>query len=162
MPAVSQLSVAAIAFQRNNEMLAKSYRELSTEEWLRRPCETSNDLLWIVGHLVWARSMALRLLGVTWSRPWLSLFARGAKRDSPEQYPSPEELVLAWQNVSRNLVEALENATETVLSAPAPSPSPSFDGTVGGMVDFLAFHEAYHVGQAAYLRSWLGRKGAAG
>jgi hypothetical protein len=30
------------------------------------------------------------------------------------------------------------------------------------MVGFLAFHEAYHVGQAAYLRRWLGHDGPVG
>jgi uncharacterized damage-inducible protein DinB len=42
------------------------------------------------------------------------------------------------------------------MAAAAPSPSPSFDGTVGGMVSFLAMHETYHVGQAVYLRRLLG------
>jgi uncharacterized damage-inducible protein DinB len=42
------------------------------------------------------------------------------------------------------------------MAAPAPPPSPSFDGTIGGMVSFLAMHETYHVGQVVYLRRLLG------
>jgi hypothetical protein len=30
------------------------------------------------------------------------------------------------------------------------------------MVDFMAYHETYHVGQLAYLRAWLGKPGAMG
>ena len=85
------------------------------------------------------------------------MFARGAKIPEISQYPSPEEILLGWQEVSAHLKTALEGATDVVLSAPAPEKSPSFDGKVGGMVAFLAFHEAYHVGQAAYLRCWMGR-----
>ncbi|MFZ0744802.1 MAG: DinB family protein, partial [Terracidiphilus sp.] len=95
-------------------------------------------------------------------RPWLPLFARGAKLPEPAQFPSPQEIVQGWQEVSSKLTTALESASDEVLSAPTPEKSPSFDGKVSGMVSFLAFHEAYHVGQAAYLRCWLGRAGIVG
>jgi uncharacterized damage-inducible protein DinB len=100
--------------------------------------------------------MALKMLGSPWERPWLSLFARGAKLPAPSEFPSSEEILLGWQQVSANLTAALESASDEVLSAPAPEKSPSFDGKVSGMVVFLAFHEAYHVGQVSYLRRWLG------
>ena len=156
MPVPSQLSTAAHAYRQNAALLNKSFEGLKAEEWLTSPKPTSNPELWILGHVVWARSMALKLLGSPWERPWLSLFARGAKLPERSQYPSPEEIMLGWQEVSTNLTAALEGATDEVLSAPAPEKSPSFDGKVGGMVTFLAFHEAYHVGQAAYLRCWMG------
>ena len=31
-----------------------------------------------------------------------------------------------------------------------------------GVVNFLAIHETYHVGQASYLRGWLRHKGLIG
>ena len=43
-----------------------------------------------------------------------------------------------------------------MLAKPAPKGPPSFDGKISGLVAFLAFHEAYHVGQVTYLRKWLG------
>jgi len=47
-----------------------------------------------------------------------------------------------------------------------PSPGCEFggagDGTTGGVINFLAFHETYHVGQLAYLRCWLGHEGPQG
>ncbi len=153
---VPSLSTAAHAYRQNAALLNKSFEGLTAEEWLASPKSTSNPELWILGHVVWARSMALKLLGSPWERPWLSLFARGAKLPEPSQYPSPEEMMLGWQEVCANLTTALEGATDEVLSAPTPEKSPSFDGKVGGMVTFLAFHEAYHVGQAAYLRCWMG------
>ncbi len=156
MPVSNQISMAARAFRQNAAQLNKSFDGLTAEEWLASPKPTSNPELWILGHVVWARSMALKFLGSPWERPWLAMFARGAKLPEASEYPSHEEILLGWQEVSANLTTALEGATDEVLSAPAPEKSPSFDGKVGGMVAFLAFHEAYHVGQAAYLRCWMG------
>ena len=45
-----------------------------------------------------------------------------------------------------------------MLSAPPPAQAPpSIDGTVGGIVGFMAYHETYHFGQAAYISRWLGK-----
>ncbi|HVC46930.1 MAG TPA: hypothetical protein VND90_06755 [Terracidiphilus sp.] len=49
---------------------------------------------------------------------------------------------------------ALESASAEALSRPANPPS--IDGTFGGMVDFLAMHETYHIGQLSYACRWLG------
>ena len=162
MPTVSQLSNAAFCFQLNNRMLKKGFDGLSHEDWLRRPSESSNHLLWIMGHAIWARGNALRFLGTEWSLPWLPLFARGAKLDDSAEYPTPEQVMLAWQDVSAHLTAALEQVSEDVLSAPSPEGIPSADGKVSGLMDFFAYHDAYHLGQVAYLRCWLGHGGIAG
>jgi uncharacterized damage-inducible protein DinB len=162
MPVAAELTTAASIYKQNEKMLSKSFEGLTREEWQSRPNATSNSLLWIAGHVVWSRSLALKFLGTTWSRPWLELFARGAKPASPAECPSPEEIVLAWNDAKAQLTTALDEASEEVLSSAAPEKSPSFDGKMSGMVSFLAFHEAYHVGQVAYLRCWLGHKGVAG
>jgi uncharacterized damage-inducible protein DinB len=39
---------------------------------------------------------------------------------------------------------------------------PSADGTLGGVINFLAYHDTYHTGQVAFLRGWLGHEGVAG
>lgn len=57
---------------------------------------------------------------------------------------------------------ALANASADALAQPAGQGPPSADGKVSGIINFLAIHETYHVGQAAYLRCWLGHKGLMG
>jgi uncharacterized damage-inducible protein DinB len=156
MPVASQITNAAVSYRQNAQILERSIAGLSAAEWRNRPNDHSNALLWIVGHIVWARSRSLQFLGSTWTRPWLPLFARGAKLVDQPEYPSPDEIVLAWKHVAACLTAALEAADEEKLSAPAPEKSPSFDGKIGGLVSFFAFHETYHVGQVAYLRCWLG------
>jgi uncharacterized damage-inducible protein DinB len=162
MPIATEIATAADIYRQNEAYLAKSIEGLTAEEWHSRPNDTSNSMLWVVGHVVWARSRTLKFLGETWERPWLKQFARGAKPGEVTDYPSPDEVVLGLKETKASLTAAIENATGEVLGAAAPEKSPSFDGTIGGLVNFLAFHEAYHVGQAAYLRRWLGREGVSG
>jgi uncharacterized damage-inducible protein DinB len=166
MIAAAELTVASQMFRCNNRYITKGIDGLSGEEWLARPCETSNSMLWVVGHIVWARTMVLKALGAPWAgwkaNPWLDLFKRGSSAEAIAQYPSHEVIVGAWQEVDAALSAALEAASETTLAASAGENSPSFDGTIGGLINFLAHHEAYHAGQAAYLRCWLGHDGVAG
>lgn len=162
MPIAPELATAASIYRQNERMLGKSFEGLTAEEWQSRPNSTSNSLFWIAGHVVWARSRALKFLGTEWSRPWLPLFARGSKPVESAEYPSLEEIVLAWDDATACLTTALDEASSEALSSAAPEKSPSFDGKVSGMIGFLAFHEAYHVGQIAYLRCWLGHSGVAG
>ena len=87
---------------------------------------------------------------------------RGAKIEAADQYPSLDEVLETWKDVSAVLAKAMEEATPEAMAMAAPEKSPSFDGKIGGMVSFLAYHETYHVGQLAYLRKWLGHEGAVG
>jgi uncharacterized damage-inducible protein DinB len=166
MMAAAELTVASQMFKWNKRYIVKSFDGLSADEWLARPCETSNSMLWIVGHIVWARTMALNRLGVPWAgsnaNPWLALFKRGSSREAIAEYPSHEVILEAWKEVDAALSAALETTTEATLAASAGENSPSFDGTIGGLINFFAHHEAYHAGQAAYLRRCLGHEGIAG
>ena len=55
-----------------------------------------------------------------------------------------------------------DTLTPEALAAPAPPGPPSPDGKVSGFIGVLAWHETYHLGQIAYLRSWLGHSGLFG
>lgn len=162
MPVPSQIVHAAGSFRLNADLFEKSIEGLTPEEWQSCPSQSSNGLLWVAGHIVWSRSRALGFLGETWSRPWLSLFARGAKPVERAECPSPDEVMLAWKEVKAALNVAMESATDEKLATPGPERVPSFDGKLSGLLSFFALHESYHVGQAAYLRRWLGHGQTAG
>lgn len=81
---------------------------------------------------------------------------------SPEQYPDAEELQRAWREVSEKLNAVLPKASADKLSAPVLEGRPALDGTVGGSIALLCFHETFHVGQMSYLRKWLGYGQAVG
>jgi uncharacterized damage-inducible protein DinB len=143
-------------FKTNTDLVNKATEEIHPDHWFLKPGADSNHLMWVAGHMVGSRRSALKALGGEWTAPWGSLFARGGKQAPKEQCPSVEEIRKAWSEVSEKLAAALASAPADVLEKPAPKGTPSFDGKVGGLVAFLAFHETYHVGQVSYLKKWLG------
>lgn len=157
MSLAPEIVCVAGGFRHNAGLLDKCIANLSEEEWKACPVEASNSLLWIAGHIVWARSRVLSTLGVSWSQPWLALFARGSKPTEAGGSPAAGDVLEAWGEVRSTLDTALESATSEALAAPWTEKAPSFDGKLSGFLSFMAVHESYHVGQATYLRRWLGR-----
>ena len=143
-------------FKTNTDLIKRATDDIRPDDWLLKPGDGSNHLLWVTGHLIGSRGGAIKTLGVDWSTPWSALFARGATPAPPEQYPSVDEIRKAWSDVSARLSAALAEAPAEALAKPAPEGKRSLDGKVGGVVAFLADHETYHVGQICYLRKWLG------
>ena len=141
-------------FKANTGLVTKGSEGIPADQWLLKPGEGSNHLLWVMGHLVWARGNAVKMLGSPWTLSWAKQFSRGATGLDPSEFPPIEEIRKAWADVSSLLPASLAAATPELLSKPADKPS--FDGTLGGFIAFLALHETYHVGQLAYLRKWLG------
>jgi len=143
-------------FKINTEIVNRAIAGVPQEDWLRKPGDDSNHLMWVMGHLVVHRGSTLKLLGVDWNSSWAPLFARGAERIADDEYPSADEMRAAWQKVSADLVNAVHEAPKDMLEQSAPKGPPSFDGKLSGTVAFYAFHDAYHAGQASFLRKWLG------
>jgi uncharacterized damage-inducible protein DinB len=162
MPVPAVIAAAAQNYHMNTGMLEKMADDLSPEEWLRHPDGNPNHVAWIVGHVVWTRGRLLSRIGTEWSRPWLDLFGRGAKCGDDVAYPSKETLLEAWRDSSTVLGNALENVTDEFLAEPSVQGPPSTNGKQSGVVNFLAIHETYHLGQISYLRGWLGHKGFMG
>jgi uncharacterized damage-inducible protein DinB len=162
MPVPAVIAAAAKNYQMNTDMLAKMVDDLSPEEWLLHPDGASNHVAWIVGHVVWTRERLLSRIGTEWSQPWLDLFGRGSKCGEDVTYPSKETLLEAWRESSTVLDHALENVTDEFLAELSVKGPPSTEGKQSGVVNFLAIHETYHLGQISYLRGWLGHKGFMG
>lgn len=161
MPVPAVIEAAAQNYRYNERFLADNVKGLTEEEWHRRPSDKMNDVAWIVGHVIWARKAVLSRLGTEWSKPWLKEFGRGAKCDAAA-CPSPDILMTAWSETAEALGSAMENASAEALAQPVTTGPPSADGKVSGIINFLAVHETYHVGQISYLRSWMGHKGIMG
>jgi len=66
------------------------------------------------------------------------------------------DLLRCFRETSARLLERLPALTDTELSASLGHKMPQGDETLRGMVAFLVFHEAYHVGQIGYLKKQLG------
>ena len=126
---------------------------------LRKPAGPhSNPTISILAHLAHTRCSLLRLLGSDRELPWEGRFGRGGAMDDPTQYPERDEILAVWKEATAQLNQRFEELTDEELSAEAPRRFPVPDNTLRGAINFLAYHEAYHVGQLAYLRKWLGKE----
>jgi hypothetical protein len=143
-------------FNTNTGIVQKAITDIALDDWFRHPGDASNHLTFVMGHLAVHRGRVVNLLGGNWAAPWSKLFTRGTERVAREEYPKIEEIKNAWSDASEQLAACFKAASPELLSQPAPEGPPSFDQKISGVVAFLAFHEAYHVGQVSYLRKWLG------
>ena len=162
MPVPAVIAAFADNYRFNSRALNQTVGDLAPEEWLKRPDERLNHIAWIVGHMAYSRSRLLHFMGTEWTRPGLELFGRGSKLQPDSAYPSAESLTNIWSESGHAMAAAFESASEEHLSQPAAQGPPSTDGKISGIVHFMAVHETYHLGQASYLRSWLGHKGFMG
>jgi hypothetical protein len=162
MPISARIASAAQNYKQNASFLKQTVDGLTEAEWLVRPNDHTNHMLWIAGHVTWARTMLLARLNAPWTMPWISLYGRSAPCASSPDCPSPADVMTAWNESCTRIHAAMEAASEELLDMPITKGPPTHDGKLSGVVDFLAFHETYHVGQMSYIRSWLGKKGVMG
>src|SRR5580765_6670688 len=119
-----------------------------------RPEPGSNPMHWIAGHATVVRARFATGLGRPNELPWSEHFRRGGTNDAEAQWPEIETIVAAWDALDPVLQQRLSELTTEDLAA--PSNGVGFDGTVNGMIQLMAFHDAYHVGQLGYLRRLSG------
>ena len=160
IPAV--IAAAQENYRFNSRFLKQTVGDLAPEEWLKRPGDKTNHIAWIVGHMTLGRSRVLHFMGAEWTQPQLDIFGRGKKLLEDSAYPSPESLLSTWSEAGHAMAAAFERVSDDFLSQPAAQGPPSLDGKISGIVNFMAIHETYHLGQASYVRSWLGHKGLMG
>ena len=79
MPIPSVVASAAENYRFNSRFLKQTVSDLSPDEWLKRPGDSTNHITWIVGHMALCRSRVLPFMGAEWTQPALEIFGRGAK-----------------------------------------------------------------------------------
>lgn len=126
------------------------------EEAGRTPLfEGGSHMNWLVGHLTGNRDSLLRLLGGEAVRSTEENAASGyGSSASVEPSFSLEEQLAAYSEAGKRLKSALEGLTAEQLAAPATTPAG--EGTVAEALDFLTWHETYHVGQLMLYRRAAG------
>ena len=152
----ASIGTVAEQFRITTNLYIKAMSGVSAEESMRRPGPVSNPLLWLAGHVLHFRTRILTLVGVPRDFPYGSIFDTGARVGPASDYPPPEELVAAWEEMSELLVDRLAVLTDADLAAPPIAKVPTIDATVRGAIGYFSLHEAYHVGQMGYVRKWLG------
>jgi hypothetical protein len=112
----------------------------------------ANHVKWLTGHIASSRFFQAYLLGLNEQEPFPELFGRGKGQQADTKYPSMQELTKDWNSLSEKMIKRMEAMTDAEWSAPAEFPFPMADGTLASVFAFMSHHEAYTIGQIAYIR----------
>jgi hypothetical protein len=145
-----------------DELFRRALTGLTREQGLARLDGHTNPLLWIAAHLTTTRYGFAQLIGLDRERPWGKNFTRGSAVGDLSAIPDAAEIRAAWDALCPPLATRLSEITDAELDAPAPRNFPTADKSVLGGMAFLAYHEAYHIGQISLIRKSLGLGGLVG
>ena len=156
-----ELAATASAYAMGAKSLDGLLKDFTAEDWqVQDSC--GHNPRWVVGHLATYRNRVVALIGLQVPpAPWEAAFARGT---SPADVPADldmAEVVAAFHAAHTLIMAHLDDLTPEFLSQPAGRRLPDGSEDLGGAIRFLAWHEAYHLGQLGLLRRMAGKPGRA-
>ena len=146
-------------FQLNTRLMLNCLEDVSDEIARARPGTDSNSLAFIALHLHDARHYLAKYLGVAEPDPFQQITFNAGGIEDIDIYPSLSEMRTAWMEISLALEPQFAQLTADEIDQPSPEDAPDFpvqDHSVLGGMAFLLQHEAYHIGQMAFLRKFHG------
>ena len=146
----------AAIYELNTDLLVNCLEGVADDAARRRPEGGANSLAFVAAHLADSRHFLTGRLGRALPNPLTPYLADARTIDDVASLPTLEEIRTAWLAVSEHLRGVLESLDEAALAPPQVHRFPFADTTPLGLVGFLAQHDSYHVGQAAFLRRQLG------
>ena len=146
-------------FQLNTRLFLNCLEDVTDEMARSRPGPDSNSLAFIALHLHDSRHYLGRFIGVIEPDPFAQITAESAGIEDIEIYPSLAEMRTAWMEISLALEPRFAYLTADLIDRPSAADAPQFpvqDNSVLGGTAFLLQHEAFHLGQMAFLRKLQG------
>ena len=158
---LAQFESAATTFAHGDRAFDRLVGDFTAQDWAVRDA-AGHDPRWIAGHLAATRNRAAALMG--WpvaGAPWEAAFGRGT---SPADLPADLDMasvLAAFHAAGAAMASGWEALTVEAMAVPLGRTLPDGSDTVGGAIRFLAWHEAYHLGQLGLLRRLAGKPGRA-
>ena len=156
-----ELQATATSFTTGGRFLSNLIGDFTDADWQVKDA-TGHDPRWLVGHLASMRYRLLDLTGLPQPRaPWEAQFGRG--KSAADLDPDLDlGAVIAAFHASQPLLDGRWDVlTAEALAAPLGRTLPNGTDTLGGAIQFHAWHEAYHLGQLGLLRRLAGKAGIA-
>ena len=147
----------AAVFELNTDLLLNCLDGLSQAEAQRRLDGGGNSIIFLAAHLADTRHFLLGRLGHPLPNPLSRYLADAQSIEDIGEWPALEEVRRAWLAVSVRLSEVMGELDAETIERPGAHRFPVPDPTPLGMLAFLAQHDSYHVGQAAFIRRQLGK-----
>jgi len=155
------LDSLATTFAFHTVALEKVAGQLEGDDWLVRLGEASHAY-WIIGHLAYCRRAMLRATGVdVESAAWEEPFRRGSKPGDDMNAAPINDLLTDLRSVGEQIVQQMRGLPAEARAAESGRTFPTGESSVEGLLYFMSFHEAYHIGQVSMIARSLGRPGLA-
>lgn len=153
MPAVTahHLPVLQNALERNRKLLERFADGIDARTARTPLYADGSHLQWLLGHLVSSRDALLRAAGgdPVWTKERAAPYTRGSTADvTPDDAPVDLLALLATQQ--ERVATLFARLGDDDLARPQSGT------TLGEWLEFLTWHEGYHVGQAVLYRRGAG------
>lgn len=147
----------ASIYDLNTDLLVNCLDGLTDAEARHRLAGGGNSIAFLAAHLADTRHFIAARLGRPLANPLTRYLADARTIDEIETLPPLDQIRDAWLAVAAHLASVLEGLTPEMLAREQIHRFPLADTTAVGFLAFLAQHDSYHVGQAAFLRRQLGK-----
>jgi uncharacterized damage-inducible protein DinB len=152
-----RLAPLAAIFDLNTDLLLNCLDGLSDAEGRERLVGGGNSITFLAAHLTDSRHFLAARVGHPLDNP-MARYLEGARGfEEVRAWPTLEEVRSAWRSIGTHLQTVLASLGPGELSRRHAHRFPLGDSTQLGLIAFLAQHDAYHLGQVAFLRRQLGR-----
>lgn len=153
---MEQLKPVLHLFKLNTHLLKNSIEGITDEKAAIRLNENTNNIAFILLHLLGSRQYIAKIIGLNIEIPGSEKYANAKKAEDITDFPKMEEMAKAWQDASDKILSALKSMSEESLLADSLVPLPGMDKSVLNALTFFMQHDAYHLGQIAFIRKYLG------
>ena len=152
-------SVAPLAaiYELNTDLLLNCLDGLTDDDARARLAGGGNSIAFLAAHLADTRHFIAARLEHPLHNPLSPYLADARTIDDIHAWPPLRQIRDAWLTIGDHLTSVLEHLTQETLAREATHRFPIADSTPLGFLAFLAQHESYHVGQAAFVRRQLGK-----
>jgi hypothetical protein len=144
--------------------IKRNLEGISNEETLMVPQPSGNCINWVLGYVVAARRLVLRLAGASPIEPEvLDRYGRGSVALVEGEAPADLATLRGLLDDSQQLLlPALAQLSPEALASPIPEKfrRPPLTGSVADALARMNAHENYHNGQLGLLRRLVGKEGA--
>ncbi|MFQ5550850.1 MAG: DinB family protein [Gemmatimonadales bacterium] len=141
--------------------VAMNTEGMTHEDSMIQPAPAGNCANWILGHLVGAQNMIMDVIGEVpvWESDTLANAGGEPITDESQaiDWDTARSKLLGSQN---RCLAAIENLTDEQLDKGGYSNPLGGEITLGGLINFFAYHQAYHAGQLGISRRLAGYESA--
>jgi uncharacterized damage-inducible protein DinB len=141
----------------NSNLLINSFKDVSEELSLKRPNKKTNSMMFLLLHTIDARYYMMKQFGVKIKNPFGKYIDWANTIEDIIKYPKLKRVMADWKRLDKLFVDKCSRLSSKQLEAETDFEFPG-GKKIFNMIVFLAEHEAYHVGQLAFIRKFFGMK----